>query len=324
MELFNKLKKLDKRTLLDSSEKYENAYYQFLRMVFDRLISGFFIFKTRKGELLAGATTFFTLLTISPLLLLIISLYGRFVGDVNLAYEHVMTGIKEGMPQLAPWIYKSIQTIIKTQLSKDTLNWVNITLLIYTGAGLSGTLVFGMNNIAGVQQKGGWLTETFKSLISAIFITSFITMALALTFQGELIASLFKNIPLISIMLEYAGKSGVQIFMFTVLFTFYFKFITEKNIRWSDGVMGAITTIVCFTVAKSFYWIYVHYMKAELQQSFGNFYTMIVAVLYIYFMISSFFYGASVAFAPSYQRKLVKEFDSNSDEPPAIPPSNVA
>jgi membrane protein len=88
-----------------------------------------------------------------------------------------------------------------------------------------------------------------------------------------------------------------------VLLTLYFKFITNKKIRYTDGLFGAVTTLVSVAVAKTFYWVYLHYMKAELVQSFGNFYTMIVAVLFIYFVMLSFFYGASVAYAPSYNRK---------------------
>lgn len=317
------MKDIDKGKFLDSSERYENAYYEFLRSSMDRLVQGFFIFKTRKAELLAGATTFYTLMTLSPLLLLVITMYGRAVGNLDEAYNHVMLGIKEGIPHLAPWIYESLQKIIKAQLSKDSLNWVNIGLLFYTGSGLSATLVFGMSNISDTQQRGGWLVETFKSLISAAMVTAFIVITLALSFQADAILALVKDIPVLSSIMQYASKGAVQIGLFTALFTLYFKHITPKNILYSDAFFGAVTTITCFVAAKSFYWVYIHYMKAEPQQSFGNFYTMIIAVLYIYFMVCSFFYGASTAFAPSYKRVERKANSSKKeDSPPDMP--NVA
>jgi len=304
MKFLKKFKKsIDKNKLLDSSERYENSYYEFLRQSMDRLVQGFFIFKIRKGELLAGASTFFVLLTLSPLLLLIITMYGKLVGDVGQAYNHVMLAIKEGMPQLAPWIFESIQKIIKAQLSKDSLNTVNIILLLYTGAGLSSTLVFGMNNIADANERGGWLIETFKSALSAVFITLVITVSLVFTFQSNEIVSLVESIPVLGFIMKNASGGPIQFVMFLVLLTLYYMFITSKKIRISDGIFGGLTTIFCIMAAKSFYWIYVHYMKAELVQSFGNFYTLIVAVLYIYFMICSFFFGAATAYAPSYKRK---------------------
>lgn len=322
MKLFKKMKDIDKRSIMDSSERYENAYYEFLRKSMDRLVQGFFIFKTRKAELLAGATTFYTLMTISPLLLLVITMYGRAVGNLDEAYTHVMLGIKEAVPHLAPWIYESLQKIIKAQLSKDSLNWVNIGLLFYTGSGLSATLVFGMSNIADAQQRGGWIVETFKSLLSAAMVSAFIIITLALSFQADAVIALVKGVPVLESVMKYASKGVVQVFLFTGLFTLYFKYITPKNIRFSDAFFGAVTTISCFVAAKSFYWIYIHYMRAELQQSFGNFYTMIIAVLYIYFMVCSFFYGASTAFAPSYQRSQVKkksEHPKSEDLPPDLP-----
>lgn len=316
--MFKKIKNLDRDTLLNSSERYENAYYEFLRNIIDRLVSGFFIFKTRKGELLAGASTFFTIMSLSPLLLLIITFYGKVVGDVDKAYFEVMNGIKENIPHLAPWIIQSIEKIIKTQLSKDSLNWANMLLLLYTGAGLSGTLVFGMNNIADVRQKGGWLVETFKSLVSATFITSFIIIAMAVSFQKDLIIQLFRDIPVMSFLVQYVSKSFVQVVLFSILFTLYFKYITPKNIRISDGIYGAAATILSFLAAKSFYWVYLHYMKSDLQMSFGNFYTIIIAVLFIYFMICSFFFGASVAYAPTYQR-VKSSSESPTKEPEEEP-----
>lgn len=320
MKMFKKIKELDKSRLLDSTERYENAYYEYLRNVIDRLFSGFFIFKTRKGELLAGASTFFTIMSLSPLLLLIITFYGKIVGDVDKAYFDVMNGIKENVPHLAPWIVRSIEKIIKTQLSKDSLNWANILLLLYTGSGLSGTLVFGMNNIADVKQKGGWLVETFKSFISATFITSFIIIAMAVSFQKELIVQLVRDIPVMSFLVQYASKSFVQVVLFSILFTIYFKYITPKKIRIADGLYGAAATISSFMAAKSFYWVYLHYMKSDLQMSFGNFYTIIIAVLFIYFMICSFFFGASVAFAPTYQRvKLATKSEESSESTPDLP-----
>lgn len=321
VKVLNKMKDIDKRSILDSSEKYENAYYEFLRRCMDRLMQGFFIFKTRKGELLAGATTFYTLMTLSPLLLLVITIYGKAVGNLDEAYNDVMVGIKEGIPHLAPWIHESLQKIIKAQLSKDSLNWVNIGLLFYTGSGLSATLVFGMSNIADVQQRGGWIVETFKSLISAAMVTAFIVITLSLSFHADAVMALVKDVPVLRDIMLYVSKGAVQIVLFTGLFTLYFKHITPKNIRYSDALFGAITTISFFVTAKSFYWVYIHYMRSELQQSFGNFYTIIIAVLYIYFMVCSFFYGAATAYAPSYSRGKInnKKVPKSEDLPPELP-----
>jgi membrane protein len=302
--------------LLESSEELENAYYKFLKASIERLVDGFFIFKTRKAELLAGATTFFTLMSLSPMLLLVITVYGKTFGGLDAAYQNVMLAIKEGMPQLAPWIYESIQKIIKSQLSKDSLNWANIMLLLYTGAGLSGTLVFAMNNIADIKQRGGWVVETFKSILSAALVMSFISISIIFTFQLDLVLSLVKGHPTLVSLVEFSSKGLVQGVLFLSLLTFYFKFITAKKIRYSDGLFGAVTTMSCFFIAKSFYWVYIHYMRSDLQQSFGNFYTIIIAVLYIYFVTLSFFYGASVAYAPSYKRGSVTQKKELPETPP--------
>jgi membrane protein len=298
MKVLKKMK-IDKRKLLDSSENYEIFWYEMLKRFSARIVDGIFVFKTRKGELLAGSATFFTLLSLSPILLLVITLYGKAVGDVNKAYMDVMTGIKSNFPHLATWIYESLQTIIRSQLSRDSLNWFNIVLLLYTGIGLSNTLVFGMNTLGDVKQRGGYLVEMLKSAVSAVFIMSFILMAMMLSFEQQTILNVFHNN---AIMKTILSKSIVQTVMFIGLFSVYFRYITPLGIRNKDGLLGGCVTVGMIMAGKSFYWIYLHYMRTELQQSFGNFYTMIVAVLYIYFIMGSFFFGAAVAFAPAHMR----------------------
>ncbi|MEI8346928.1 MAG: hypothetical protein WCG27_05650 [Pseudomonadota bacterium] len=58
-------------------EKVEVHLYELFISWLNRLIRGFYIFKKRRGELIAGAITFYVLLSFGPLLLLLIAIYSH-------------------------------------------------------------------------------------------------------------------------------------------------------------------------------------------------------------------------------------------------------
>jgi membrane protein len=70
-----------------------------------------------------------------------------------------------------------------------------------------------------------------------------------------------------------------------------------------DAILGAGVFVFLFMAGRSFYWVYLHYAEKDLAKSYGNFYTLIVAILWIYYLICSFFFSASVAYANQSLRK---------------------
>ena len=65
-----------------------------------------------------------------------------------------------------------------------------------------------------------------------------------------------------------------------------------------------------FFVGKTFYWVYLKHFQTEMIKNFGDFYTIVEAVVWIYFLACSFFYSASVTYEPIGMRKP----KNNSDD----------
>ena len=117
---------------------------------------GLYVFRTRKGEIHSAAATFFAIMTFPPLLLLVISMYGKFVGDVQVAYNQVMELIRANSPNVAPSILANIEAIIRGQLNRTgTFNWVNTGILAYSCIGVSASLNFGIHTLSAKEQRGG-------------------------------------------------------------------------------------------------------------------------------------------------------------------------
>jgi membrane protein len=284
----NKLEKLSK-----TSESFGRTIsYRFL----NRLLQGFFLFKSRRGGVVAGSTTFFFVLSFCPALLLMISLLGHLTGDIIQAKAIVLDTMKNNMPELAPWIFKSISTIIDSQLNASTGNKVlNIVVLAYSLLGVVSSMEFGLNTIHNKKSKGGFILEELKSIFIGLSLSAFLGTLVVITNKTLLNLFVFSKIPIskdYSFLFEY---QIIPTLLSLSFFTLFYKLTAKNEVSIKNGFFGAIAFVTCFVAGKSFYWIYVNLTKDELAQSYGNFYTLSIAVMWVYFLISSFLYSASVA-----------------------------
>jgi membrane protein len=286
----------DMSNLEKLSNNYETASRNISYKFVSQLLQGFFLFKNRKGGIVAGSTTFFVILSFCPALLLMISLLGYLTGDIIQAKAIVLETMNSNMPGLAPWIFKSITAIIDSQLSASTGNKIlNIVVLGYSLLGVVSSMEFGLNTIHNRKSKGGFLLEDIKSIFVGFSLSLFLGSLLILTNKSLVnlfVFSKFANLREYDFLLTYQILPTILSLTF---FTLFYKLTAKKEVTIKNAFFGAAAFVTCFVAGKSFYWVYVNMAKDDLAQSYGNFYTLIIAVMWVYFLISSFLYSASVA-----------------------------
>ncbi len=314
-----------KHQIIQFSRNYESYSYRLTTKVVSKMLHGLFLFKKRKCEILAGATTFFALLSFCPAMLLFISLIGYITGDVEGAKSVVLSTVNENIPSLAPWILKSISAIVDQQLhTTKSSNVFNILFLGYSLIGLISALMYGVRTIAGSRASGGYLVEDAKSFLVGTLMTVFFGF-LFISSNEVLFKAIF-----------FSGQSEFPsfartIFNFQILpivssilfFTAFYKFSSGKKISSANAFLGACSFVALFILGKSGHWIYVQTSKQDLAQNYGNFSSMVMAVVWIYYLVCSFFYGASLSNIEKenvFSIVAVKDEDSvDPDAPPAIP-----
>ena len=286
-------------TISDLGDQMESRSYLAVTKLVNRLLTSFFHFKKRKGEIVAGSATFFTVLSFAPLILLLISAAGMIHGDVGAARDFALTSLKENIPGLAPWILKSFSNIINAQLKSSAgFNFMNSLLVVYACLGVVGSMMFGLRQISKSEAKGGFYIEDIKGLFTGVLVAGFISLLMAFSHKPMMIKMFASGD------IAFLNSIAKFIINFNVLpavtslafFTGFYKFATPVKVATKDAFMGASTFVGCFLMGKSFYWMYLLYAKDTLSQSYGNFYTIFVAVFWVYFLMCSFFYGAAVCY----------------------------
>lgn len=315
------------KKITEYGSHYESSGFKMMAKLGHRLIHGFFYFKKRKGEILAGSATFFSILSFCPIILLFISMTGYITNDFALAKDHVLNVVNSSFPNLAPWIMESISKIVEGQLKGVSgTNFVNIFLLFYATMGVVSSLMFGLHYTSKTEQKGGFIFEDMKSLVAGFMFTSFIFSLLIISNQN-LFYTLIKATPETKQVLNYFYKGGMLPALMSLgFFTMFFKYATSRKVTWKDSFQGSLTFVSCFMIGKSFHWIYMTMAKNSLTQTYGNFETIIIAVLWVYFLMCSFYYGASVAYMKydEIYGGLIKVPPKNVERPPEVPPQKAA
>lgn len=275
-------------------EKLEQVFFDIVKNFFTRFISALFLFKKRKGEVLAGATTFFTVLSFGPAMLLLISVIGAYIGDNDVAKNHVMETLFASFPKVDPWILKSLKLLVEEQISSHSIKPYQVGLWFFTCLGISTSFVFGINILSKVDPDGGFFQDDIRSLFFGVLMALFFLIVFMM-FEKQFVLTLVETFltdseTILSII-------EVLVWPFSIIFFgLFYKFSAQIKVSTKDAMLGGFVFTCCFLLGKSSYWIYLKYFKDDLYADYGNFYNFMVGMIWIYFLVCSFYFGASFTY----------------------------
>ncbi|MDA9189634.1 YihY/virulence factor BrkB family protein [bacterium] len=305
--------------LTSQTERLEERGNEFIYAFGKRLIRSFFCFKQRKGEFAAATVTFYTLMSFTPLLLMVLSIYSMIIGDQAVAFDQVFATLKGNFPNLAPWILKSIQKIVQVNITNQYHFSVGGALILLYGCiRFSSALNYGLHQMAKSEARGGKYIEALKSIFSisicALFLLGFIYLNSGLDLGPSENSSVMKKI------FHWGHQKNLwQLIVGLCFFTFYYKFLTPIKVRVRDALMGSFSFAILFTAGKTFYWAYLKHFQAEMITNFGDFYTLVEAVIWIYYLACSFFFSATVVYDKVSQRTPSRPVSIPQEKVPDIP-----
>jgi membrane protein len=183
------------------------------------------------------------------------------------------------------------------------------------------TMMFGLDVLSKEEPKGGFIFEDMKAMVSGALLYGFMLM-LIFTGQKILLLNMVQQFtPWAVSSIEFLNRFNALPVIFSLgFFTIFYKWTILLPLSWKDSFKGAMTFVACLMAGKSFYWVYIQLMRADIQANYGNFETLITAVLWVYFMMCAFFYGASMAALPHLEHST----KPNASETPEIPLDKVA
>lgn len=277
--------------------------------VFKNAFRGFGDDKVTK---LSGSLAYYTVFSMGPLLVVIISLCGLFLGReaVEGKIYTTLTGFVGS--DTASQLQEIIKNASLAGKSKMAAIVGAITLLI--GA----TTVFGeiqdsINDIWGLKPKPkrGWVKMLQNRFLSFSVIVSLgflllVSLGVTAIIDGfsERLRAYF---PEVTVIVFYVINVAITLAVTTLIFSVIFKVLPDAEIKWKDVLAGAIATSILFMLGKFAISFYIS--KSDVGSTYGTAGSMVVLLLWIYYSSIILYFGAE--FTKAYAVKFGSEIHPN-------------
>ena len=243
----------------------------------------------------SASLAYYTVFSLAPLLLLLISLAGLFLGK-----EAIEGSVfKELHGLVGNDAAKQIQDMIKNleMSGKSTLSVIIGAVTLIIGA----TSVFGeiqesINIIWQVKPKPkvGWIKLIKDRLLSgSMIVTLGFLLMVSLIVNGLLLAlsdRLKAYLPDITVLLFEIINVAISFTVIAVLFGIIFKVLPDAKIRWRDVRSGAIFTAVLFMIGRLVIGLYIS--SSGTSSTYGAAGSLIVILLWVYYTAAILYFGA--------------------------------
>lgn len=262
-------------------------------------------FSEHKITKLSGSLAYYTVFSMGPLLVMIISLCGLFLKKE--AVEGEVFGVLSGF--VGQDTASQLQEIIKNA----SLAGKSRIAAIIGGATLliGATTVFGeiqdsINSIWGLKAKPkkGWLKMLQNRFLSFSVIVSLgFLLLVSLTLSGiiEGVSSALRaRYPDVTVVVFYIINLVLTLVISAVIFAVIFKVLPDAKIRWRDVIAGALVTAVLFMLGK--FGISLYISQTRVGSTYGAAGSLVVLIVWIYYSSIILYLGAEFtkAYAVEY------------------------
>lgn len=255
-----------------------------------------------EASLLAAALSYYTAVSIAPLLVLVVMIAGFFLGQET-AQSQLVTQLRAGMgPEGSQFLETVLESADQPTLA-SAAGIISFLTLLWGSTNVFAQLHNSLNKIWNVERASG--ASVWTTLRSRLL--SF-TMVLGVAFM--LLVSLVLS-TLLAVFLETGRdllpgadwiwqivNSLVSFGVITFLFAAMFKVLPDAKIAWRDVWLGAAVTTLLFTVGKYLLGLYL----ANAGSAYGAVGSVVVFLLWVFYSAQILFMGAE--FTQVYARRF--------------------
>jgi membrane protein len=298
-----------------------------IKKYFSILKQSFNEFLNDNGLKLSAALSYYTIFSLAPMLLVIISVFSIFFGRDAIQGE--LFGQIRGLVGTNAAL--QLQEILKNaELSNKSglAAGIGIVTLLIGATGVFAEMQDSINYIWSIKSKPkkGWLQYLKNRLVSFSLI-----LALGFLLVVSLGASAFVDVLSNrleryfsegSVILFYVVNLAMVLTIITALFTVIFKILPDGDLRWKECIVGAAFTAILFLIGKFVISFYLG--KSDLGATYGASASIVILLTWIYYSSIILYFGAEftkvyagldgVSIAPNKHAVMVvrKEIDEST------------
>jgi membrane protein len=241
---------------------------------------------------LAASLSFFTMLSLGPLLLITLHLVGLILGPEAAAGQLEFYFAQVVGPSGAEVLEDVIAAAGKNETGGFIATAVSLGILIFSASYVFAELQDAMNTVWDVPTPEGWAVWRMirNRLMAFAMVLSLAFLLLVSLVISALLAALA------AFVMPEPGRIGQAVnFIVTLgvtssVFAALFRFIPDAPIRWRDVWPGAVLTAALFTLGQHVVGLYLG--QATVVSLFGAAGSLVALLLWVYYTAMIVFFGA--------------------------------
>lgn len=259
---------------------------------------------------LAAALSYYTLLSLAPLVLMAVSVAG-LVFERTAVEEKLVTEMGELLGAAGAEVTRTVLRRAH-DAEQETLSLVLGLAVLLVGA----TTVFvqlqsALNRIWRVEAHEapsmvwgllwGFLKERLLSIAMVLAIGFLLLVSLLVSAGVTALADSSRLVLGEGLLLVIAFNLLSSLVVITLLFALIFKILPDADVAWDDVWFGAITTSVLFTIGKGVIGLYLG--RAGIGSAYGAAGSLVVMTVWVYYASLILFFGAELTYFRSRSRR---------------------
>lgn len=268
---------------------------QYIKSFWKVIVAAFTGFIDDNGLKLSASLAYYTVFSIAPLLILVISISGMILTHYSVndsLYTHLQQYIGSAATIQVQEIVKNLQLSGKTGVALIS----GVVILLLGASSMFIDIQDSLNIIWRVKAKPkkGWvklLQNRFLSFSLIISLGFLLLVSLIVNLAVKALSTRLEHfLPYVTVTVFDLVNLAVTLLVIAVLFGIIFKFLPDVRIKWKDVRSGAIFTALLFMLGQYLIGLYIQYTAQG--SAYGAAGSIIVILVWIYYSSAILYIGA--------------------------------
>lgn len=266
-----------------------------------------------KASRMAAALSFFSVLSLAPLLLLIVSIAGPVIGEGQ-ARQEIVDRTGETVGESGRVLVETILENAGRSSSGVVGVIVGVLVLAFGATGAFLELQSALNQIWNVEavRRGAVLNYFLKRFLSFLVVLAgglLLLASMVFTTLATAASAWSADLPGSSFVLPALFNFIVSIVFLTLFFALLFRVLPDIDIDWREVWHGAFVTAILFLIGNFFLGYYLN--RSGTASTYGAFGSLVVVLLWIYYSAQIVLFGAEYTQVHARFQKKDKSIEGN-------------
>ncbi len=251
--------------------------FHFLKKCFEITQKTLHAFREDDGFNLAAALSFYTILSLVPLSMIVVSILGHYFGNSDEAYQRSLQLLTDAIPSLSPKFMAQWKTLI---YRKVATGWIGGVSLFLIATVLLTNLEKILNKIFGADRSRHFLHSRLLS-VGLIFLFALLTFVPGVIHALEGIFHFF-HLPL---SLDFLTTGHVFSFLVSwISFVLVMAFVPNHRVEFKPNVAGGFVFALLLMLAKIIFREYTAFSFQQMNVLYGSFSALVLVILWIFYL----------------------------------------